>query len=136
ANFRRNTVEHLAGRARPIRWLRLSGRFRQIHAYDRRRFRQAVPFVNVFAETRFDCVAQIDGQLFGASYQQPQTGELLPFRFSQISAEKGGRRQHDGDLVALNQLRDLFRLERVRVSERANAFKERIKEGDGATETV
>src|SRR5205085_4551483 len=44
--------------------------------------------------------------------------------------------QHDGDVVALNQLRDLFRLERVRVSQRANAFKERIKEGDGATETV
>src|SRR4051812_25369153 len=90
----------------------------------------------MLAKTRLDRFAQVDREFFGAGYKQTQTVQLLRLSLPQISPEESRSREHDGDLILLDQFRDLFCLERVRVGQGAHALDERIEKRHRAAKAV
>ena len=101
-------------------------RLRQIHAHHRRGFGESVAFKNPLFESLFERLRKIEWKLFRASDNEPQTAKLIRLGFAQIAAQKGGSREEQGEFVLLDQSRVLCDFERIRISDNANAFDQRI----------
>src|SRR5207244_5926931 len=81
------------------------GRLRlgQIYADNRRRFCEPVAFKNFLFEAFLEIFREIEGKFFRAGNDETQTAQVSRVHFSQIAAQKSGRRQQKGRFVLFDQ---------------------------------
>jgi hypothetical protein len=97
---------------------------------------RAVAFEQLDAELFLELRAEFRTQPLGAHNDMPEAGEILRRAGTVVGLAEGRRRDEQGRLVLLDHPADRFRIERVRVIDRAQSQHQRHEQGAGETKRV
>src|SRR5437667_294458 len=103
ANFRSDSRRHSPHRIQATGWLDVWQRLRQINADYRRRLGESISFEDSFAKAFFKMPGKIERQFFRAGDGEAQAAKLIWLGFTQVHAQKSGRRQQECQFISLDQ---------------------------------